>query len=345
MQKERDITIDIAKGIGIALVVACHANFAPVSPGRFFHMPLFFFLTGYLSLYSDRFLPFVQRKIRTLYIPFIVTELVFLLTNPLWIMMGISTPSQYSLTEQLLHIGCFDNISLILSPIWFLPALFVVNLVGYGLVQWQKKSKVKCIPLVCSILLCALGIANTHLGWMRIPCSFNFKEAINVILVAQMFCFVGYLTKQYHISINKGWLVVLAFVYLYVAKLWLNLGVDMRSNHYSSTPLFISAALGGIYLTIYISQRISSWSHAIGQLLTRLLSIMGKASLYIMLLHIFCFKIVGYVQAVITHTSIDNSHWENPGCIGLWCIVYIIAGIVIPLCIYSLIQQVKHARH
>lgn len=345
MQKERDITIDIAKGIGIALVVACHANFAPVSPGRFFHMPLFFFLTGYLSSYSTSFLQLFGRKVRTLYVPFIIVELIFLLTNPLWVKMGISTPSEYSLTEQLWHIACFDNISLLLSPIWFLPALFFVNIIGYGLVQWQRRSKLKWSPLVCSLLLCAMGIANTHFGWMRIPCSFNFKEAVNVILVAQMFCFIGYLTKQHHLLIDKGWLVILVFVYLYAAKLWLNLGVDMRSNHYSSTPLFILAALGGIYLTIYISRKISSWSHTMGQFLTRLLSVMGKASLYIMLLHIFCFKIVGYVQTIITHTPLDNSHWENPGCIGLWCIVYIIAGIVIPICIYSLIQQVKHARH
>lgn len=48
--KQRDISIDIAKGIGIILVVYGHLA-CPVAREIFlFHMPLFFLLSGYFFL-------------------------------------------------------------------------------------------------------------------------------------------------------------------------------------------------------------------------------------------------------------------------------------------------------
>ena len=47
--KQRDKSIDIAKGIGIILVVYGHLA-CPISEEIFlFHMPLFFLLSGFLS--------------------------------------------------------------------------------------------------------------------------------------------------------------------------------------------------------------------------------------------------------------------------------------------------------
>lgn len=54
MQKERDNTVDILKGIAILLVVIGH--FSPVQQVEnfiySFHMPLFFFLSGITFWYS-----------------------------------------------------------------------------------------------------------------------------------------------------------------------------------------------------------------------------------------------------------------------------------------------------
>ena len=56
----RDRKADIAKFIGILLVVSCHANLEWLIEGRFFHMALFFFITGYLLVEKAKFL--VNRK-------------------------------------------------------------------------------------------------------------------------------------------------------------------------------------------------------------------------------------------------------------------------------------------
>lgn len=51
--KERSFTIDAIKGYGMLLVIAGHMNYAIIGNTFFsllysFHMPLFFFLSGYL---------------------------------------------------------------------------------------------------------------------------------------------------------------------------------------------------------------------------------------------------------------------------------------------------------
>ena len=82
--KQRNVGVDIAKALGIMMVVACHANFAPASPFRFFHMALFFFLTGWLSTFESRFGSFVLAKIKHLYVPFVVCEMAFFLLHYLF---------------------------------------------------------------------------------------------------------------------------------------------------------------------------------------------------------------------------------------------------------------------
>ena len=70
--------IDIARGIGILLVVMGHNDFAVVSPFLYkliysFHMPLFFFLSGYFLNSATGFWPFVKKRFNALLKPFFFT--------------------------------------------------------------------------------------------------------------------------------------------------------------------------------------------------------------------------------------------------------------------------------
>lgn len=68
----RDNTIDIAKGIGIILVVWRHtfSNCPILNWILLFHMPLFFFLGGCFVKNEPNML-FIYKRIRTLLIPFL----------------------------------------------------------------------------------------------------------------------------------------------------------------------------------------------------------------------------------------------------------------------------------
>lgn len=82
VRKERDIAIDLAKGICIILMVAGHTG-APEWLGRtiyLFHMPAFFVVSGYLFNKQNLVTPksYVKRKFKGLYWPFVFWSLLFL---------------------------------------------------------------------------------------------------------------------------------------------------------------------------------------------------------------------------------------------------------------------------
>ena len=72
MAKERDKSIDSLKGLGIILMIIGHVN-TPLRDFIFsFHMPLFFFISGYL--YKDRCInDILHRCIDRILIPYLAT--------------------------------------------------------------------------------------------------------------------------------------------------------------------------------------------------------------------------------------------------------------------------------
>lgn len=79
--RERDILVDIARGIGMFAVIVGHTipNCYLKNLIYAFHMPLFFFLSGYLyRLNYEKSLIFVKRKFMKLITPYTITALVLI---------------------------------------------------------------------------------------------------------------------------------------------------------------------------------------------------------------------------------------------------------------------------
>ena len=75
--------LDIAKGIGIFLVVYAHAR-APYSSYIYnFHMPFFFLISGVLYKSGGNLKQYIFKKIKTLYIPFVGWNLIFIIGKSL----------------------------------------------------------------------------------------------------------------------------------------------------------------------------------------------------------------------------------------------------------------------
>ena len=91
--KQRDISVDILKGIGIILVVVGHAN-CPQNLRNIiysFHMPLFFICSGLFFSFKDAddFNGFLIRRIKRLYFPFVKWSVIFLLLHNVFFKIGI----------------------------------------------------------------------------------------------------------------------------------------------------------------------------------------------------------------------------------------------------------------
>ncbi|RGZ89078.1 hypothetical protein DW966_13695 [Bacteroides stercoris] len=71
MLKQRDKNIDIAKGLGIFLVVWGHTSATPEWISAF-HMPLFFFLSGIFFRPNPNWCQFLKSKSRRLLVPYII---------------------------------------------------------------------------------------------------------------------------------------------------------------------------------------------------------------------------------------------------------------------------------
>jgi fucose 4-O-acetylase-like acetyltransferase len=185
MERERILWIDFAKVFGIWLVILGHIEI-PANFRNFiyvFHMPLFFFISGYLEKDSNIKDVFIN-GIRKLIIPYI---LFYLLSYGLWFLnvffrhkeLYHNGPIEYLLVKPLLGMlfgsGYHTQYSIMVNiQLWFLCALFFVkifhcivikisngnivlialgNILIIGLVSLLKKFNVDLLLSVDSALL------------------------------------------------------------------------------------------------------------------------------------------------------------------------------------------------
>ncbi|MBM6744346.1 acyltransferase family protein [Drancourtella massiliensis] len=139
LRQDRIAWIDVAKGIGIILVVLGHVskNETLITWIYSFHMPLFFFIAGWLiwkqkhregAILNKKY---VSGKIKRLFIPFCEYRIIL---TVYWVFV-----ERY-----------FRELDM--GPIWFLPTLFFAYMVIASLIPYLKK-RTKQITIISIIIL------------------------------------------------------------------------------------------------------------------------------------------------------------------------------------------------
>lgn len=131
--KKRLDYIDIAKGIGIILVILGHRNVSQ-NIKQFiyaFHMPLFFMLSGYLFKYKNQgFGRFIKAKAKSLLVPFLfftfLAGMLQILINLVFSQNGTVSSLEILLDMFYLRGKVSPNVFL-----WFLMVLFIVEVFFY----------------------------------------------------------------------------------------------------------------------------------------------------------------------------------------------------------------------
>lgn len=153
---KRIAEIDVAKGIGILLVVFAHVNYTPFLLKYIysFHMPMFFILSGFVF---DRkkylsFIDFLKRRITSLICPYILFTAISILFECVIFIYGNGFSTDVMKTvgngikNALLSRGSADFFN---APLWFVLCLFVVEIVYFFISKFKNKFiVVLCIPLV-----------------------------------------------------------------------------------------------------------------------------------------------------------------------------------------------------
>jgi len=293
--------IDVAKGIGILLVVVGHAiNY--LNPENTtatltlirdliysFHMPLFFFLSGFLLHYTAIPREFMLKKVKKLVIPYFVSYILlslFLFISYLLIKIPDSFSGFHYFLGMLYGtiVGFIQQTHAdILNPLWFLPALFCALLIGYFLLYIFEKDQIlgslSLLVTICIGYVC--GLSSIHLPW-----------GFDIAMVAQAFVIPGYyIRKSGYSEIQKVSVFSMGLLLLgFVAAYSLNGPPAMAVGHYNDLFFFFIAALCGVIGICIVSYYLSLSSPIEG-----ILSFFGKNSLIILCFHMLPYTGIHYV--------------------------------------------------
>jgi fucose 4-O-acetylase-like acetyltransferase len=217
--------IDVARGVAIILVVVAHTYRPPgslVNQVIFsFHMPFFFVLAGYLfdyGKYRDRFGMLVVSRATRLLLPLAVFVLVRYVVNRLVV------------------------------PFWFLPALFVANLVLWCLLRVTERRHVGW--------LIAGAIALSGAGILVGPVPIGFDLGVDLGLAATVFLVAGHLLRRHGLPERMPWLAVVACVAIWVLGVWQG-GISMNNRQFFNPLFSFSGGIAGSILLMLAARRLA----------------------------------------------------------------------------------------
>lgn len=264
---ERDRTLDRVRGYAMVLMVFGHCGLPYIlrNPIYSFHMPLFFFITGWFfkikpipvvtkTLWKKVLIPFflvniitaVYCTIRDFDIPLVYKSLIFVKTSRPIIGVGNWLPG--------------------IGPQWFLLAYFFAYTylyVVFGIIRSQIK---RSIVFVITFLLCDI-VARL---WGLLP--FAIMQGMS----ASIFIYIGYLMRN-----EKVWTYVLRKQHLRIGLcIWIicaGIGFLSMASIYNKLSLFqIVGALYGTIFFIWLIRKLP---------VCGLIEDMGRDSLIVLCIH------------------------------------------------------------
>lgn len=282
--------IDIAKGIGIILVVMGHNDFALISSFAHkliysFHMPMFFFISGMFFKPDTPFCMYVCHRFNKVLKPFIFMVLFIYFVSISFSNVGILEASR-RLIKALYGNGHYlDWVQL-----WFLPHLIAVSLFAYFFFRVVHRSGLVQLRWVLLATLYVGGVLNIDLFW---PFELNIlgKEfivfglpfSLDLAFVSGFFFVLGYeLNKvQLNFLLESPFILFVSGMALLLFVWYFPSTIDFNTRRFESLPINTIEALLGILFILAISKQMErvDW-------LSSLFRYIGQASLIILIFQV-----------------------------------------------------------
>lgn len=285
--KERELFIDIAKGLLILLVILGHlpqlSYYSPYKNellewtnalGKYyssFYMPAFFLITGYCSNFDKTTLVFVKRQVKGLLIPSIFFSIVVGLIEITFIP---NTWLSYSLfSDYILKFG---------GLYWFLTALFIAKIIFFFINKTPQKTK----PLIICVLFTIACVTRITYSTSP-PCNYFYWIHSFILLP---FIYLGSLLRTMSekaitriVVISSIFYIAACVIFIVIREIsmpFINGGFIMIS--YKSMLLYPLIAFSGSMIVIAISKLIAH---------NRLLELIGQQTLPIYCVHFLLLEI------------------------------------------------------
>lgn len=350
--KQRDITIDILKGIGIILMVLGHAGCpAPIKDYIYtFHMPLFFLASGYF--FSEKNLEnkkaFFIKKVKGIYLPFLICSFIFLALHNVFFQLGIingtygdaNGPSElYSLKESLFRalmitVRMDRYESFLLGAYWFMRSLFFGTLlICFGSWAFNRifKSVEKAVIVTSVVCLLGAGILRfTHTGIPFIARS-GYCE-----LMGAFFIGIGFLLRKKSIDEIKSILPFLVSLAASAILFMLHPASLEMNDVFMDWVVIPFSGITGFYIIFWLSQR---WKKIYGG---KLMAFIGEKSIWILTLHFLCFKISGILKISFYDlpSEMIGCHPVIPPQDNFFFIIHTVTAVAIPVLVAFLISKI-----
>ena len=218
--------VDVAKGIAMICVILVHVEeaFMPGTlvslkiPMYTFHMPLFFFMSGYLFSTKANFGAFLKNKCRRILVPYFCLGILLVLFDTYW-------HGRNPFGDPWFNMDYFmgDFWALLMQrrywTLWFIATLFWLSILFYAIVRFVKSEKIRAAVVV---LLTVAGLGYYRLGGG--PLFWN----IDVCFTALPFFYAGYLCRtkdfinQKILGTGRKWVYLIGFVVVDIVCAMLN---------------------------------------------------------------------------------------------------------------------------
>lgn len=273
LENKRDLSMDIAKGIGILCVILGHNGLEQVGT---FHMPLFFILSGYFLSSKLSMKDFAAKKARQLLLPYafgvlltvfcaVIKDIVW--HNPedilpdikMWLIAGLYGKGTKSdiLFEGVHKIGVY----------WFLLALFIGSIIVRKFYDSQYM-------LAILTLIAYVGYATRQIIFLPL--------SIQNGMVAAFFLGIGAYARRTKLLHKKCDIsILLGMIGLWIFALYNKIYMSFANLSFPYGLLNVIIALAASYLVIRFSQLISTR----GGYCQKILLFYGQNTLIILCFH------------------------------------------------------------
>lgn len=294
--------IDATRGIAILITILGHCiGVLESREYRFilsFHMPLFFFLSGFCTKVKkeESFLGYFKRKVKNILCPQITFCFIQCMVD------FIREPSE--------RMGIVNNLFA-----WFLVVMFYVSILFYWLEKagFQKNRGVRVVAyLVFMVFIIFMD------QW-KIQTVAHFE----IIPMAMLFYLLGAHCSILDVTnykwLHQIWIFVIPIVVC--CSFW-NEPVAMYLNSYGNLILFFIGAFCGIYVTCNIGWCTQN---------NKILIWFGQNSIYCFVLHFVLIKGLHFAgKHIFPQLALINYQYPIYWCYFLLCIVILMA--IVPVC-------------
>lgn len=234
--KERDLFVDVAKGIGMLMIVRIHTEvFNTIScPYPIIAVPLFFFLSGFYDNTNKPFKEWFPKSFKRLFMVGVIwclIDFIFLLLISFF-------------KERTIHVNFFVENSFLAAGVqWFLFALFFAKLGMWAI----RKSRIPRWPILC--VLIAFGGCISRI---------DLPPLIDEGLDALSFYYAGYVLFPYikkNVNLIKWPAFLGMFCMLAMPMSWFpNALVPYRTFPVAIYPVFFIMVLLSFATFLWLSQ-------------------------------------------------------------------------------------------